>query len=502
MSAILVARVAAPACGSAAAPPLTCLGPPPERQSCHLVSRLAGWRAARVVVCISWGRAARAVRVTRHGTRVAVDWVDIRPPLSATDACDGASQPAGGGAAAPATAMPPGTRRTSVVAILPKSRYLMRTLDVPQVSPEEVQRMLELETCAFLPPEFGEAEIAYRRLPKAKAGHERYEVYVARREDLWSHLSQLSACGLQPDVLLPSAVAWSAVYNAGPRADLLVARVGPEEFETCTAGADGAVALRSIPAAEFRLGLVECVRPLLGRAGGGRGDRVSLAWLGEDCRPGLGDERVTETSFDGTAAVVPSELAFLRHVGPMIVDFPSSPDRRTADLLPQGLVHRRVGHGVRSAALGAAAALLAAAVLAYVAVAVTAARYRSATAAGASRIASIRKEGEAIGGRIQQLAAVRTSRASRDDFARVMGAIHDVTPEGVTYNGVELGDGRAVRLQGQAQSLALPIILPERLEQHAALRDVQLRDAAQSKRGEGSVADFRIECRLEAEVEQ
>jgi hypothetical protein len=45
----------------------------------------------------------------------------------------------------------------------------------------------------------------------------------------------------------------------------------------------------------------------------------------------------------------------------------------------------------------------------------------------------------------------------------------------------------------------MPFLLPERLEKLGPFADVMLLDAGQTKMGEGSVAEFRIECRLQRE---
>ena len=45
--------------------------------------------------------------------------------------------------------------RRPIVAILPKSQYLLKTVDVPAVDPRELPAMLRLEAEASLPPEGG-----------------------------------------------------------------------------------------------------------------------------------------------------------------------------------------------------------------------------------------------------------------------------------------------------------------------------------------------------------
>ena len=72
-------------------------------------------------------------------------------------------------------------RACVVVGLLPKSLYLLRTLEVPRVLPQELPAMLRLEVLASLPPEMKVVENSYRLIPARKEGYDRYEAYVARR---------------------------------------------------------------------------------------------------------------------------------------------------------------------------------------------------------------------------------------------------------------------------------------------------------------------------------
>ena len=98
--------------------------------------------------------------------------------------------------------------------------------------------------------------------------------------------------------------------------------------------------------------------------------------------------------------------------------------------------------------------------------------------------------------RIEQLRAVRAARSTDRDFYRVLSGLYEATPEGVSYSQVNLGAEGGLHLRGQAESLAMPFLLPERLEAQEAFEQVLLQDAGQVKKAGGSVTEFRIDCRL------
>jgi len=112
------------------------------------------------------------------------------------------------------------------------------------------------------------------------------------------------------------------------------------------------------------------------------------------------------------------------------------------------------------------------------------------------RISAIRAEGQTIGRRIEQLRAVRAARSTDRDFYRVLSGLYEATPEGVSYSQVNLGAEGGLHPRGQAESLAMPFLLPERLEAQEAFEQVLLQDAGQVKKAGGSVTEFRIDCRL------
>jgi hypothetical protein len=134
--------------------------------------------------------------------------------------------------------------------------------------------------------------------------------------------------------------------------------------------------------------------------------------------------------------------------------------------------------------------------IAFAALRVSLTRSQALEADLSAGIARIKSDGEAVERQIRQLAAVRSARASRNDLSRVAAGLVEATPPEVTYSQIELTETGRLRLLGQATSLSMPFLMPERLEKQPAFRDVMLYDAGQQKRAEGSVAEFRIECNL------
>jgi hypothetical protein len=80
---------------------------------------------------------------------------------------------------------------------------------------------------------------------------------------------------------------------------------------------------------------------------------------------------------------------------------------------------------------------------------------------------------------------------------RVLRGLHAATPKGVSYTCVELDETGTLRLTGRSSSLALPFILPERLEALDVFKQVVLLDAGQSHQSDGSAIRFRLTGRLE-----
>jgi hypothetical protein len=108
----------------------------------------------------------------------------------------------------------------------------------------------------------------------------------------------------------------------------------------------------------------------------------------------------------------------------------------------------------------------------------------------------ISSQGQSVGQRIEQLETVRSLRARRHDMAAVLGGLLDATPPGVTYSQLDLDREGLLRLRGQAESLSLPFLLPEKLSEQPMFESVLLQDAAQVKKAGGSVVEFRLEAKL------
>jgi hypothetical protein len=467
--------------------------------------------------------------------------------------------------------------RCPVVAILPKSRYLVRALELPQVADEEVAQMLRLEVGAHLPSEFGAIEMAYRPLGRRKEGNLRYESYVARREELKEYLDQLIAVGIYPDWVLPSCVAWTQLFDLAQDADLLVASMGTGQWEAASRSEHGAIDIRTIgvgngsgQAEIIQRSLIECVRSLLAQSDR-ENEAVSIGWLGADCPSHLANGRILfrdvsevlpgidgleRFPFGCTCCAEPSPRPSPGVPGegergaqprgrtqgsPLQEPSPGVPGegerstgyteskntmKRPADavdltlrcfaegllaggedstlplsnLLPSEVVARKQQRAVRRLTLMGGVLILLACVLTSVALQIASHRYRTRISGLSAQIALIGREGESVGRRIEQLQAIQTARATRDDFTRIIAGLCESAPAGLSYGSVEMDDEGQIRLQGQAESLAMAFLLPEQLEKQAGFIDVQPGDAARSRKGEGTIAEFRINCRVSGRV--
>ena len=403
-------------------------------------------------------------------------------------------------------------KRCTVVALLPKSAYLLKTLEIPPIPAHEVHAMLALESEAALPPEYGPIEISYRRLPSKRDRYDRYEVYIARRDAVSRFLSELSEMNVAPDLVLPSAVAWQEVLSDNPRVGVLVVNscLGGN-CEIAMAHDDGAVSVRTVAVtdghSELASALSECMRSR-SKDGAARSGRFGAAWLGREPAPTVNGAAILDTlsrpediavSCDQSASWDHGSLLF---VGALMSARYDGDVLRYSSLLPQELA-RKKSRGLlhRNMAIGTAAAVLAM-VLASIAVKLAANRYRNTCTSLGAKIAQISKEGDFVGQRILQLAAVREVWLKGTSLQDTLTGLYDATQEGVSYSSVDLSDTDTLRLRGHAESLSLPFILPQKLENQPMFTEVVLRDAGQSKRAGGTVAEFRIDCRLVREREQ
>lgn len=394
-----------------------------------------------------------------------------------------------------------GSRR--IIAVVPKSFYLTRVLEVPQVRPAEAGKMLQLEMLALLPPELKDAQISHRQLDSRRERYDRYEVYAARREVLRDYMALLSAAGFEPEWLVPSAAVWREVLQHRA-VDVLVMPVGAESLEAVSIAGDGSVAIRTLAASaletELAGGLGDLVRMLLSQRGNEGG--LKIGWLTAAPPAHLVNERLTfklaaEVFAELPAAVQSEPLvtalaaaasAILISNGPTWFD--------EASLLPPETSARRLRREIVRAATTAGVMLALSCALIFAALHVVIHRTQNLSDRLGREIATIRAEGEAITRRADQIESIRRVRTTRGQLANLLSALAAGTPPGVTYNSVELDPDGAVRLQGQAETLDLPFLLPGRLAAQPDMTGVVVKDASRSRRGENSVAEFRAEGKL------
>lgn len=391
----------------------------------------------------------------------------------------------------------------SIVAILPKSHYLIRHLELPKAQPDEIRQMVTLEVEAQLPPEFGEADIAYRQIASGADRAERYEAYAARRDQLQTFLNPLLESGLQVDYLLPSALIWDRLFAGGLSADLVMAEIGSGQFEAAVSGHAGHLAsVRTFTAASSggvaEVDLIDSIRPLLAQATSQK-RALDVAWIGTGCpessqgcvafedlasQSGSHDEKVNSIN------------CFLKLVSTVLLGDATSETWQSVNLLPRIILAKRDQKAIRRMLVTIACCLVLAVMLTGTAMQIALIRYQVKSDALAVQIARIRAEGEAVGERIEQLQAVSSARATRHDFYAVLDGLYEASPDGVTYSQVELNKEGEIRLRGQADALSLPFLLPQQMEPMPMFMNVTLRDAGQTKRGEGTVVEFHAEAKL------
>lgn len=400
---------------------------------------------------------------------------------------------------------------SSVILLIPKSQYLTRVMDLPIDSPGELQAMIHLEAEAHLPAGYGEIEVSFRRLGEGDRGF-RYEVYIVRRAVVEDAMARLEALQLQLRYMLPSAVLWlAALKRVNMRArTFAVASVGPQQFESAHRLADGSIAVRAIVARdddELRRGLVNSARAISAEAAGGS-SVVELATCGIS-RPRLGmngqvsyvdlTESLCGAAYDPAAD--PDNGSLLQMAAHVFVSEPDDAVWTTANLMPRSLGEASVRRLIQRQLLVGAAGFLAALLLVWVALAVSTWRYERQISALDAAIAHIQHEGQRVGRQLGQLEAVTQARATRADFATIIAGLHVASAGGggLSYNQVDLREDGTLLLRGQADSLALPFELPQKLEALPAFSGVMLRDAGQAKKGAGSVTEFRMDAQYKRE---
>ena len=403
-----------------------------------------------------------------------------------------------------------------IVVLLPRPKYLLRILDLPEVSEHELASMLRLEVEASLPPGFTSVEVSYRRVASDRQGYRRYEAYITREDDLAEYLAPLIDLGLEATMVLPSAVIWSTLLRQQPQAALLVAASSKSWAEIAWSQRDQTVSVRTISStkdssstAELDPAIVDCVRAALAQDAGDT-ERAVIGWIGDDCPSCDLDGRVvcqdvgpdlfgdTNIQLNGFAG---DPLLFL--AGQAVLNDSDLETASSANMLPREMTALRHRRRLYRSMVAVACSCVLSLILIYVGLQVAVTRYERRINVLNDKIQVVRSEGEAVGRHLEQLKAVAAVRETRHDFYDVLRGLFDATPaDKASYSHVDLDENGVLRLRGQAESLSLPFQLPERLERQPMFRNVSLRDAGQSKRGAGTITEFRIELELNRSAER
>lgn len=401
-----------------------------------------------------------------------------------------------------------------VIVVLPKSKYLVQRVEIPKVLPKEVSTVLGLEIEANLPSELNPVEISYRSLGTSTEGQSRYEVYYARKDSLVEYLESLETMGNRDCLLVPSAVAWSGILSNDPRLCMIVADLGEgRQFEIALMQEDGSVSVRTIVGnshkpilSALKEGIAECLRTVR-KTASPESDPVQIGWVGNENPPILPPEMPVWQKICPWEKEIPADTedvlsgSLLLAMAHGLCCAESIDVLETTSLLPQPLVQKKLRRHFHRILLQNMILVLLALGMMQIAI-----RWETYRCSGAhedilAKMAAIQTEGEAVGERIEQLRAVTTARMTRYHAYNLLVGLHDATPSGITYSNVELTEEGVVRLRGQADSLSLPFLLPEKLEEQPMFQDAVLKDAGQAKKSGGTVTEFRIECRLEGQKE-
>jgi hypothetical protein len=442
------------------------------------------WRTA--MVCSVKGERVRSLRVAR-----AASGQVVLPP-------DGPGRDDGSNRA-----------DSTVIAMLPKQYYLVRTLTIPNADPDETRAMLSLEAVTPLQPEFGSAEMGYRKLKDVDGGQSQYEVYIARAHDVSQYLHKFEKAGLSPSIVLPSVVAWR-YYFAGRDEDFrvcLAGQSGDAATEVAIRLADGSAAVRTVSpgtgdgSAEDLRFVRECVRTARAAIPGGRGTvgvgligadaTIDPARIGEDVRCVAAISREQLPDGVDPSAIEPLALMAALALSQIPVEVFS-----TADVTPRRVVIARQRSKLWRRLVATVGLVFLALAVTLAAGKIAVARYDRACAHLDVEIGQIRTIGETVEQKLTQFIAIREMQVSRGYLHDVMAGLHEATPEGVSYNQVDLTGDREVRIGGQATSASLPFLLPERFEKSGFFEQVVLGGVGQSSKGAGSITQFELQCTL------
>lgn len=405
-----------------------------------------------------------------------------------------------------------GDRRCPVVGLLDKTQYLCRILEIPRAQPREVETMLQLEVEAGLPPDYGPVEISYLPLPAEKEGTQRYQIHICRREILSQYWQRLTQLGLKVDFFLPSAITWQAIWDlAAGELDLCVAQLGDQHFETAEKGRNGTpLTIRTIhtpgisqESQRLEQGLFDTVRPLLTQTEPAALP-LRIGWIGEQCPHHLSNGRLAFQQIPDlppqtrlTAAGGKNAPPYLALTAAALLALRHPALLQTSNLLPREFTRQRQQRSLYRRFGWACAAFLTGLVLLSAALKIAIHRYEHLSRTLVEQVAQIQTGGEAIGRRIQQLQVIRTARATQDDFTQVLQGLCTATPATMTYSSVVLTETGQLHLRGQADSLALPFLAPQQLEEQPMFEQVLLKDAGQAQREAGAITEFRIDCTLQ-----
>lgn len=395
------------------------------------------------------------------------------------------------------------------VAILPKKYYMLKWLHLPETSPEETKRMIDLELEAILPPEYGVAEVSYTKACNRDTGGVIYEVYVAKQQGLAEYIHKLEEIGITPDIILPTAFLWRMMLKKETDIHLLLANSQSESLaEAAMLTKEDRLYVRS-----FTIGqsdengngshdLLDCLRMASSKSH--NSVDMKVGWVGQE--PGQSSviqgytwENLNPRCFNDLQGNSQGEHEPTIPVARCVLGGVERSTLQVANMVPRERASLGENKKVSREILRGALCVISSLVLFLLALQVAVYRYAKLDRELASQISEIRSLGEAAGRRIEQLGVIQEAEKTRNDLFMIVEGLLDASPLDVSYNQVDLREGGEIQLRGQAASVSLPFLLPERLERQAAFRNAQLESAGQKSKGAGSIAEFRIDCKLARE---
>ena len=395
-------------------------------------------------------------------------------------------------------------KKSLVVVCLSKSKYLVKTLHIPQVQPEETASVLKLEAEAQLPADYGPIEIAYTPLAGPEEnGYRGYCVYICQKQVLDQCLSDLAAYSLLPQMILPSSVCWQQFFHQYPNFNAVAVPVNESVLEVSFPDAQGRVVTRTLsiaPEEGQESGIIGCINSALGSHFAEEKD-FTIGWFAPDQTVQTNSGRIRFLNFPDflDTSVLDEEALIRRHPGSFLAANLLLQDAfrgigLTENLVPSELLRQfQVRRLYRETAAGFLAILFGL-IAVFAALQISIYRYERFLEQLQGKIERIRQEGLYAGKQIEQLKAVHAAVRTRNDFNELLLGLHEATPFGITYSHIELLKTGEVRLRGSSPSLSLLFLLPERLEKQPLFEKVQLEDAGQTSRSGGSIANLLSKC--------